>query len=1094
VTGYPFFLEIDIYLIVIMKMKKLVLLISLISFTVVLFSQEDDREKALEFENKADTLYRKSQFDSAAYFFTKAANKWEITKNWVSMVKNLRLAAESYNAVSKMDSALQRIKKATNIIESKFTTNSKEENSERIEVLFRFGIIYSTFGKSKEALEYLTNAYSSALKIDSINSLRTAKIQSWLGHTFSTLSQFDTALVLLTNSLKVKEHIFGHKSAETARSLGDLGKIYRKMGDYRKSIEYFKEVIDIKVKVLKLDEPLLCYDYLNLGSSYNMIGDYDNALLSLRKALQSSQKYYDNKHFVVAAILNDFGIAHYRKGEYDKALEYYEKSAQIKSELFGKNHIRLAKVYQNIGLVYYETGDLVNAMKYQKQSLDIKIKNLGDEHPEVAFVYLNLGLIYVAQKNYNEALNYHQKALKITIPKLGKNHLSVAYSYGFIGSINHEKKNYDEALKYYQKELTIDTITFGKYHPDIARVYENIGSIYKSKGDYHNSLRYYQNSLIANLPDFQDTCVYSNPTNLNPLNERQLLSTLNHKARTFCQLYLENNKKEENILASIENHNIIYKLVQKMRSNYNHEKTKMLLSQTTKSYFSDALLAAYKLLNLDNKYSKDKAFQYLEKSKNTTLVTYLNDMQIKSYWNIADSLLNIEKHISENRRSLETNIQKIKAQKNGYDTLKVEKFQNELFGYSRQYDSLMTTLQNQYPDYYQLKYQQNVAGVDEIQQQLDSKTTLLNYFVADTTLFIAALTKDSLVYKMVKTDSLFNQLLTDYHIDIEFDFTKDELHASKKLYSYLIAPVEGLIEGKNKLVILPDEKLYYVPFETLCKKGEDINQPDYLVKNYAINYHHSATLWLNSKTKERKSVASNSFIGFAPVFDPLVNNGTILSNEWMADTTQTDVATRSVSADFNHFNALPNSEKEIKSILKLFKKKDGKAEGYLHKVATEENFKNKVSDYKYVHIASHSFTNDKYPALSGIAFSQPDTTLRNENDDDGILYAGESYNLNLSNADLVVLSSCKSGLGKLIKGEGFLSLSRGFIYSGAPNIVYSLWSVKDEPTKDLMVHFYKQLLNGKTYADALREAKLKILSNPKTAQPKYWAAWVLLGK
>ncbi len=164
---------------------------------------------------------------------------------------------------------------------------------------------------------------------------------------------------------------------------------------------------------------------------------------------------------------------------------------------------------------------------------------------------------------------------------------------------------------------------------------------------------------------------------------------------------------------------------------------------------------------------------------------------------------------------------------------------------------------------------------------------------------------------------------------------------------------------------------------------------------------------------------------------------------------------------------------------------------YFHKEANEENFINKVEDFNYIHIATHSFVNDKYPKLSGIAFSQPDTTQKDK--EDGTLYAGETYNLNLSNTDLVVLSSCKSGLGKLIKGEGFLSLSRGFLYSGA-NIIFSLWNVQDEQTKDLMIQFYKKVLKKQEYAKALREAKLKLIKNPKTASPKYWAAWVLVGK
>ena len=160
----------------------------------------------------------------------------------------------------------------------------------------------------------------------------------------------------------------------------------------------------------------------------------------------------------------------------------------------------------------------------------------------------------------------------------------------------------------------------------------------------------------------------------------------------------------------------------------------------------------------------------------------------------------------------------------------------------------------------------------------------------------------------------------------------------------------------------------------------------------------------------------------------------MLSSGWISDTTYTSLATRSVSSDLKHFNALPYSEKEVKSILKLFQKYGQKADGYFLSEASEENFKKQASNYNYIHIASHSFTNDKYPALSGIAFSQPNTTaLPDGQKEDGILFAGESYNLNLSKANLVVLSSCQSGLGKLINGEGFLSLSRGFLFICSSN-------------------------------------------------------------
>ena len=109
------------------------------------------------------------------------------------------------------------------------------------------------------------------------------------------------------------------------------------------------------------------------------------------------------------------------------------------------------------------------------------------------------------------------------------------------------------------------------------------------------------------------------------------------------------------------------------------------------------------------------------------------------------------------------------------------------------------------------------------------------------------------------------------------------------------------------------------------------------------------------------------------------------------------------------------------------------------------------------------------------------------------MYSDEIYNLNL-NADLVVLSACESGLGKIVKGEGIIGLTRGFIYSGARNIVVSLWQVADKSTSELMIEFYRNILDGKSYSSSLREAKLKLIKDGTYSYPLEWSPFVLIGK
>ncbi|MFQ5633019.1 MAG: CHAT domain-containing protein, partial [bacterium] len=181
---------------------------------------------------------------------------------------------------------------------------------------------------------------------------------------------------------------------------------------------------------------------------------------------------------------------------------------------------------------------------------------------------------------------------------------------------------------------------------------------------------------------------------------------------------------------------------------------------------------------------------------------------------------------------------------------------------------------------------------------------------------------------------------------------------------------------------------------------------------------------------------------------------------------------------------------EVQTIVELFTGSRQNSIGYFHQDASEENFKTNVGKYRYVHISTHGFMNEEKPELSARALSQPRDSSYS---DDGFLYSSEVYNLDL-NADLVVLSSCESGMGKLARGEGLMALTRGFLYAGANNVVVSLWKVFDASTGQLMVAFYRGVVSGKSYSAALREAKLKMIEDEFTAFPVLWSSFILIGK
>jgi CHAT domain-containing protein len=182
------------------------------------------------------------------------------------------------------------------------------------------------------------------------------------------------------------------------------------------------------------------------------------------------------------------------------------------------------------------------------------------------------------------------------------------------------------------------------------------------------------------------------------------------------------------------------------------------------------------------------------------------------------------------------------------------------------------------------------------------------------------------------------------------------------------------------------------------------------------------------------------------------------------------------------------SGREVEKIASFFN--EGSADTFLRYKATEENLKRnqELNKFRYIHFATHGLIDENKPNLSSLVL-----TCGKDSGEDGYLQASEIFDLKL-NADLVVLSACQTGLGKLIRGEGMVGLTRAFMYAGTPSVLVSLWSVSDMSTSVLMGEFYKNLIKNKfSKTDALRRAQLALISNEKYAHPFYWAPFVLIG-
>ena len=352
-----------------------------------------------------------------------------------------------------------------------------------------------------------------------------------------------------------------------------------------------------------------------------------------------------------------------------------------------------------------------------------------------------------------------------------------------------------------------------------------------------------------------------------------------------------------------------------------------------------------------------------------------------------------------------------------------------------------------------------VPGLAQVQSMLDEGQALIEFCIND----------DLLMYAIIRRDTAFSVSKQIEGLD---RLMLDELRAvrtgrsSGNLSDVLLENIEPKLNGINNLVIIPDNTLSQIPFEWFVSPATGSR----LIEDFTITYNYSTMLWYQQKSNAR-TTPPNSILLVAPVFEHYI------TPEHFAN----------VYRDRLSLSALTYSKSEVEEIYQRSILNNLNATLLIGSDATEYNLNRKMGNFDILHIASHSVANTQRPELSGIFLNNEDEAI---NEEDNFLSLGEIYNSNLS-ADLVVLSSCESGIGGIYEGEGVMALPRGFIYAGVPNILFSLWKVHDERTKFLMASFYEHLMTGLSYAEALRRAKLDCIN--KGYLPLDWSGFVLIG-
>ena len=754
-----------------------------------------------------------------------------------------------------------------------------------------------------------------------------------------------------------------------------------------------------------------------LGNLYCATGKYTQAEEQLNMALSLRQKQLKENHELIAASYNDLGLT-FTATDPDKALEYYEKALAIYQNIHGKQHPKIAIANTNIGFVYRKLelyGDAVNNFE---SALKIWEQVYTAAHPSKAFVLFNLGETYL---------------------KIGDTKAAQAF--------------YMRALAMYQE-------SYGKKHPEIARVLNAIASIHVSLYGYDKALNYYQQALQANVNDYETNDVTIQPRLKNFYDGNVLLYSLLGKAQALESQYYGRTLKFTNLALALQTLQVCDTLIDKLRKQITNESDKILLGVIANEVYTDGVRIAHETGNvaLKKKSYFELAFYFAEKSKSAVLLEAISDANAKSFAGIPTDLLDEEKNL---KSAIALCAQKL-AQKPSADE---EKYLREAsFSLNRNYEAFTKRLENQFPEYFNLKFNTSSPSIQQLQTKLDAQTALLSYFIDEKNnrLYIFQITKDKYSIIDHALPAEFGKYITGMRNGIFFHDIKVFIKASEKL-SALLLP-KHLPSGIQNLLVLPTGRLSIIPFEALFTKT--VTETDayttlpYLINRYTVRYEFSAGLILQKNSLQRMA-STPSILLCAPVTFPAKDD----------------------------LPELPGTESEVNEIARLFASQKYTNGLYIKEQADEKLVKSgKTKDYTYIHLATHGVVDESNPALSRI-FLQSDV-----GSEDGNLFAGEIYNLDL-NANLVTLSACQTGLGKISKGEGVIGLSRALVYACAQNIIVSFWSVADESTSELMKNFYRKLLEEQntTFCNSLRKAKLELVKNEKYAAPYYWAPFILIG-
>ncbi len=842
-------------------------------------------------------------------------------------------------------------------------------------------------------------------------------------------------------------------------------------GDYSRAYLQGKRGLEARRAVSVSDSSALAANYLNLSSICLEMNDSERAIGLAEAGLNIARAY---PAVVMPRLKADLyqviGLSLYRTSEYTKSLVYCREALRLyELDSEGSTDSKLL-IMNTISQLYRRLNQPRQAEESFRKGLAVKGgRNIQDKY----LLYINYADFLAESGRTDEGERTLNDGIAEVRREFGGNSreycMMLASAGEFINRTTGDPKRaleiYDECFPYLDNhpwDVSMKKYLLVKYAVTLfdAGMYKKVLEV--------------SDELALKGATGKDG-VQSSGSGLRFSEDDMLLLQVRYRA---LNALARDNENPDYLRDAVETGRRLVSLYDRQRLEMSEDESRTNLSAFSREIYAGMIENYLQLYERNrDRESLEGLFEFSERSKVAGFLASMREINAAKFslpGELIDQDHEIRREIGLYRELI--NSEQAKAMP---DTLRIATWESVTFHLLRSRDSLVRIFEESYPSYYDLKYRNEVTPLGDVPGVIGKRSNLLSYVLTEEKLFIFVTNSRKTEVITRETDSLFYASLMRFRALLS---TRPITTGARQpfnefmdlafyLYGVLLEPALPYLKG-DKIIISPDNILSYLPFETLITEefrspGLLYREAPFTLKKYRFSYIYSVTL--SSETQERSRSLSNDLVAFAPEYDGREIEDSLLS-------------------------AWPDLRGGIRSLpYAVLESEDavdqcgGKA--FLGDEATEDAYKKEAHLYKIIHLAMHTLVNDEDPAYSKMIFSAVPG-----GNDDGMLNTYEVYSVPV-NAMMVVLSSCNTGVGKLVSGEGILSLARGFLYAGSRSVVMSMWSVEDRSASAVIRSFYKNMRSGQNKSSALRNARLKFLrsADQGRSHPYYWSALVIYG-